>query len=119
MRGNHRLDLTPLDPTRDRDRWERLVYAITRRAAPELARRAQEFGVLSILGRWVWPTLAAAALAGIISGAVLANGGSAEAEALGGIADALGLDDPLASWIEEGRGPETGDLLLVLERGIQ
>lgn len=113
------IDLSPLDPSAEPERWERLVRAITERAAPELARRAQQAGVLSILGRWVWPTLAAATLAAVISGAVLATAQQTQSEVPGGIADAIGLPEPVASWIEEGRGPTGADLLAVMEGGIQ
>ena len=74
------IDLTPLDPTADAPRFDRVVGAIVAGAAPELARRRAaaglslaRAGVLGQLGRWHRPMLAAAALVMIVSLATVAR----------------------------------------------
>jgi hypothetical protein len=119
MSHDDRIDLSPLDPTLNGARWEARIDAITMRAAPERVRRAQQLGVLSIVADWVWPTLAAATLAAVISGAVLVSSTTSTTEVPGGIAAALGLPDPIASWIDENRGPDGSDLIAVMERGLE
>ena len=112
-----RLDLTPLDPMMDDQRWERVVGGILLRARPELARRAARAGLLGVLGEWMWPALSAAALAAVVSGAVLAQAGSRVEGTLlaGGIVPALGLAEPVSVWLDEGRDPQVSDLILAVE----
>jgi hypothetical protein len=68
-----RLDLTPLDPTRDPVFVERLVTRIMVAAQSELERRADVGDVFYFLGRWSRPALAAAALLAVLAGSVLAR----------------------------------------------
>jgi hypothetical protein len=114
-----RLDLSPLRSGPDADREDRLVGAIMRRAAPELTRRASRAGVLGMLGNWMWPTLAAAAVAALISGTVLARVQSDTDDVggllLGGVVPALGLAEPVSAWLDEGRAPHVSDVVLALE----
>ena len=116
---DERLDLSALQSEADEGRWERLVGGIMRRAAPELTRRAARAGVLGMLGNWVWPALSAAALAALVSGAVLAGarGGAEDAAGslIGGIVPALELAEPVAAWLDEGRTPQVHDVVLALE----
>lgn len=114
---SERLDLTPLDPMMDEQRWERMVDGILQRARPELARRAARAGLLGVLGDWMWPAMSAAALAAVISGAVLAQVGSrVESGAVaGGVVSALDLADPVSVWLDEERGPQVSDLIVALE----
>jgi hypothetical protein len=114
---SEKLDLTPLDPSRDAMRWEQLVARITERAQPELARRSSHTGVLSLLGNWAWPTLAAAGVAAILSGAALALARTnVQADDNSeGIVHALGLPETVTSWLDAERPPTTSDLILVLE----
>lgn len=112
-----RVDLSPLDPTTDRLRYERLVRRIVDAAGPELARRAGEAGPLAVLGEWARPALTAAAIiAALALGALMATargGGSAPPDTL---VDALGVPAPAADWLEEGREPTAADLVLAVER---
>lgn len=114
-----RLDLSPLRGGPDADREDRLVSAIMRSAAPELTRRASRAGVLGMLGNWMWPALAAAAVAALISGTVLARVQSDTDDVggllLGGVVPALGLAEPVAAWLDEGRAPQVSDIVLALE----
>lgn len=114
---SERLDLTRLDPTMDEERWERMIDGILMRARPELARRAARAGLLGVLGDWMWPALSAAALAAVISGAVLAQaGGRVEGVMLaGGIVPALGVAEPVSEWLDEERGPQVSDLILAVQ----
>jgi hypothetical protein len=111
-----RLDLAPLDPTRDAVRFERTIAGIMERAAPELARRAAP-GVLGLVGNWAWPTLAAAGLAALLSGAALAlaNNRAQAAENIDGVVHFLGIADPVAAWLDADRAPTTEDVIQLVE----
>jgi hypothetical protein len=111
------LDLTSIDPTGDRLGWERLVRSIVARAEPELARRAARAGVLTLLGRWMRPALAAAAVLAVASAAALTSANS-EASAMptpGGLVQALDVPEPVSRWLDEDRSPDTYDVILALE----
>lgn len=110
-----RLDLSPLDPTVDEVGWRRLASAIHRRAAPELARRAAGGGVLSLLGHWAWPMLAAASVIALLSGGALAL--IRPPAAWEGVIQAFELTEPVSVWLEEGGSPTMDDLLVALEGG--
>lgn len=107
----------PLDPTRDADRWESMVRGIMGRAAPILAGYAAR-GPADWLAAWVRPTLAAAAAVAVLAlGALVAGGrgdmdGDAPAIALG---DALGLPAPVTAWVSNGRAPTLEELALAME----
>lgn len=112
------IDLSPLDPTADAERWEALVQAITAAAAPELARRAATRSVIAIIGHWLRPALAAGIVLAIGAGATLgllereADAGSSPTA---GLEEALELAAPVSLWLSEERTPTTSDLLLALE----
>ncbi len=113
-----RLDLSRLETRLDDERFERIVGAILQRARPELARRAARAGLLATLGDWLWPAMAAAALAAMASGAVLTRTVSTVTDPLafaGGVVPALDVAEPVADWLDEGRSPQIGDLILVME----
>lgn len=114
-----RLDLSPLGGGPGLDREDRLVSAIMRRATPELTRRASRAGVLGVLGNWMWPALAAATVAALISGTVMARVQSDTDEGggllLGGLVPALGLAEPVSAWLDEGRAPQVWDVVMALE----
>jgi hypothetical protein len=108
-------DLAPLDPSRDSQRWERMVVGITAAAAPELARRARlpAPGMLMLLADWVRPTVSAAALMAAVAGAFLvARPASAEA---GGLAVELGYSSAVAEWVETESAPSVEELMADLE----
>lgn len=110
-----RLDLTPLDPTMNEERWERMVEGILLRARPELVRRAARAGLLGTLGDWMWPALAAAALAAVVSGAVLTRERTSIDSFAGGVVPALNVAEPVAAWLDEDRSPQVVDLIVALE----
>lgn len=118
MSDEERLDLSSLHPTMSENRWERMVGEIMVRARPELARRAAKAGLLGTLGEWMWPALSAAAIAAVLSGAVLAQAGRVREAPLpvaGGVVPALDVAEPVSAWLDEGRGPQVSDLILVME----
>lgn len=108
-----RIDLNAL--SMDPDRFEARVRSIMRAAAPELARRAQRDGVLVVLGQWLRPALAAAAVVGIIAtGALLQSVGDASPSVNHGVAHQLGVAEPALQWIDEERDPTVSDLEMAL-----
>jgi hypothetical protein len=109
------LDLSPVDRLADAQHRERLVAAILRAASPELERRRARAGVLGTLGGWVWPSFAAATVVLAVSVAALATGRpGAPQPAFGPIIEALGVVEPVAAWLDEGREPRVSDLVLAL-----
>lgn len=114
------IDLSPLDPTLDRERWERRIATIAALAAPELARRRRmvqpmESPSLVLLG-WFRPALSAAAVLALCAGAALSllvqnqTGRPEPAVAL----EALRLPAPVAQWLGEDQPPSVGDLALAM-----
>jgi hypothetical protein len=112
-------DLAPLDPSRDAERWERMVGGIVAAAGPELARRRQlpAPGMLLLLSDWMRPTVSAAALMAAAAAAFLVTGSPVQSgsAAGGGIADALGYPEPVAAWLESGETPSVEALVAALE----
>lgn len=111
-----RVDLSPLDPTMDRLRYERLVRRILDAADPELERRAAAAGPLALVVGWARPTLAAAAVIAAIALGVLVATDRGGVEPMDFMADAFGVPAPAAEWIADGRGPTASDLVLAMER---
>lgn len=112
-----RVDLSPLDVTGDQLAYERLVRRVMDAARPELARRARATTPLALLSGWARPTLAAAAIiAALALGAILATDRTAAPAEPGSMADALGVPAPAAEWLAEGRQPTEADLVLAMER---
>jgi endonuclease/exonuclease/phosphatase (EEP) superfamily protein YafD len=119
IEDNDRIDLSPLDPTRDSDRFDATVRSITTAAANELVARRSRADVFGQVARWWWPLLAAAVVTGVVSLATLAqvqvetSTTSTETEIT--IAEAIGVPQQLALWIESDEMPSSADLLLTLE----
>ncbi len=112
------MDLAPLDPTADEMRWQRLVRAIRSRAAPELARRAAagNGSVLTLVGRWAWPAMAAASIMAVLAAGVLARAHSTEPDrSLRPVLESLQLSAPISTWLGEERSPTATDLVIALE----
>ena len=105
------VDLSPLDPRRDPERWERMVSGILARAA--LAPR----GPWGWLAAWRRPALAAAALISAVSLGTLWWAERAAAPAQNGqtVVDALDVPRPVSDWIVEGRSPGLNDLYVALD----
>lgn len=118
MEGN-RIDLSAIDPTLEPERWERLVVRINVAARLELARRSRQAGVLGLLSRWAWPTVAAAGLAAILSGAALAvtQNRVLAAESTDGVVQFLGITEPIAGWLDADRPPTAADVIVLVEGG--
>jgi hypothetical protein len=114
MMEQERLDLSALDPCGDAVHWESMIAAIMGRAGPELSLRSEQ-GVVSVLGKWAWPLLAAASLVALLSGGALTL--LRPSDATGGVVQALRLEEPVSLWLEEGGSVTTGDLLAALDRG--
>ncbi|MCK6532496.1 MAG: hypothetical protein L6Q84_05930 [Polyangiaceae bacterium] len=98
------LDLSELDPSRDRARWEARIAAVTSQA---LTRRQRRFSVGDQLVAWARPALAVAASLAIAAwGSAWAFGGNAPVAAQ--------RTDPaleLARWASSGELPATPQLL--------
>ena len=105
------IDLRPLDPRLDRERWERRIATITALAAPELARRAAVVTdpSLVLLG-WFRPALSAAAVLALCAGAVLAMLLQSPATPEPAITETLRLPAPVALWLGEEQPPSVADL---------
>ena len=116
------IDLTPLDPARDREAWEGRIAAIMALAAPELARRAAAGSPSFVLLGWFRPALAAAAVLAICAGAALALLGSpadVPPEEPAVAAETLRLPTPVALWLEDDQSPSVADLALAVDGGGQ
>ena len=64
-----RLDLTPLDPARDPDRWAARMASTRQAVAAVLAARSRRIGPIDVLSGWARPILAAAAVLLVLLGA--------------------------------------------------
>ena len=62
------IDLSPLDPERDPQRWAVTVDAVRLRVEATLLQRSREPDPLAVLTLWVRPILAAAAVAVVLLG---------------------------------------------------
>jgi len=114
----HPIDLSPLDPAADPDRWERLIETITRAAAPELARRAETRSVIAVIGHWLRPALAAGIVLAVAATATLSlleRDAEMPSMPTAGLEEALELGEPVSLWLSENRAPTTSDLLLALD----
>jgi len=108
--NDDRLDLSPLDPRADAERFERLAGEIRRAARPELVRRQGALGLWGEFARWR-------------RGILIASGGLAFASILvlgmmqpststqSGLAETFGIPEVWAQWVESGENPGPGDLL--------
>lgn len=123
--NEERLDLSPLDPTRDSAAWEDRIQAILKEAAPELARRAAGASPIISISEWLRPTLAAAAALAIISLATLYNATPGTDLMIGGdesaqpLAENLSLPMPVEQWLEEERSPTVTELMLALDGEVE
>lgn len=116
------VDLSPLDPSNDRARWNALVHRILSAAGPELTRRAAVRSPMVLLARWVWPTLAAASVIALASLLVLANARQPAPLPLAqvqGVADALDVPAPMNAWLVSNREPSTRDVQVLLDGDLR
>ena len=111
-----RLDLSPLDPTRDRGRFESVIRSIQTAAAPELAARRSRSGAFAQLVQLRRPMLAAATVAAIVSAGVLLKVRIPESSAsTDGVAEALGVPTVLAVGVHHERVPTLSELFAAFE----
>lgn len=112
------IDLGPLDPTLDRERWERRIAAISALARPELARRATAAASpAQVLVGWFRPALAMAATLALCASAALMlpfEGSTGERAVT---AEALRLPSAVSQWLGEDQAPTMAELAAALEGG--
>jgi hypothetical protein len=114
------IDLSPLDPAIEAERWANLLHRVNAAAAPELARRASSPGSMLILAQWTRPILAVAAVLALVSLSIFRlTLPASDVAGVASFAEALGFPTPVAEWLTEGRAPVEDDLLLALERGVR
>jgi hypothetical protein len=117
--NEERIDFSPLDPTRDRARFDSTVRSISARAAGALAARRARSNPVSELARWRRPVLAAAAVALLFCGGVLIGVRTpAQVPESGSIAEAIGVPSLLAEGLQAGELPTPADLFVAFE-GLQ
>ena len=109
------IDLRPLDPTLDREHWERRIATLTALAAPELARRAMTADSPSVvLLGWFRPAFSAAAVLALCAGAALAmllqSPAGPPEPATPAMTETLRLPAPVALWLGEEQPPSVADL---------
>jgi hypothetical protein len=114
MNDPERMDLSALDPNRDRLHWARILDATRVRIEAALAGRRAPQGPLDILGAWSRPILAAAAVLAVALGAAGLMIGS-PASRLDGASEARRLAALSEHSIGRGERP-TGTQLLVALR---
>ncbi len=112
-----RIDFSPLDPTRDTERFDGIVRTIMEVTGPGLAARRSRASVFGQVGLWWRPLLAAAAITGIVALAALARleDSAQTAAAPTGLAEALGVPEPIAEWVRSDQVPTPAELLIGLE----
>jgi hypothetical protein len=112
-----RLDLSPLDPRADAARFERLVREVRRVATPELVRRQAGLTPWGQIARWRRPILAASGLLALVSAIVVATV-HPSTTAKTTLAEAIGVPNRVAQWMQATDDPSPGDLFGV-ERSEQ
>jgi hypothetical protein len=109
------IDLSPLDPASDPERFERLIGAIRAQVAPVLAMSARRRGVIEQIAAWRTPMLVAAAVVVAASAVLLVGARGAAAVVSGGggphLAEAVGVPAPVAEWMRRGELPTSAELL--------
>ena len=108
------IDLSAIDPSAHATTFERTIGSITAAATDQLAARRANVDAIVLLARWRRPMLAAAAIAALISGTILATvrvPDSFVAPETDGIAEAMGVPAAVAQWMASDQLPTTADLL--------
>jgi hypothetical protein len=119
MREPEALDLSPLDPRPETERWDGLVASIMARCAGELQRRQSQrrLGVFDGLLAWTRPALAtAAALAALSLVALSRNESLTSNDDSSTFIWSARLPAPVEVWLQEGQPPTMLDML-VLDSG--
>lgn len=113
-----RLDLRPLDPTRDSARYERAIGRIMDRAALPLSARRARTTAMGQITTWWRPMLALAAALSLAAVGVLTQVQPAAAvtEASdASVAEALGIPTALATWLDAAETPTAAQVFSALE----
>ena len=113
------INFASIDPTADPAAFDRRVEAIIARAATELAARRVRANPVLQLASWRRPMLAAAALVAVVSATILTRIQVPQPIPqieTDGIAEAVGIPQPLAQWIWNDSLPSTADLYVAFEQ---
>jgi hypothetical protein len=109
-----RIDLSPLDPTVDSNRFDKIVSQVMERAGGELEARRARTSALAQVVSWRRPMLAAAAVLLLLCGGVLFRVRVPEAASeveYEGIAEAMGVPTVLAQGMRSDQLPSAAELL--------
>lgn len=94
------IDFTPLDPTADREAFERRMAHLRAAAVPELERRRLRGSVWWELSRWRRPVLAlGVASALVLFGVTRYTGSAEETIAADDLSLALGVPETVSDWL--------------------
>lgn len=104
-----RLDLAPLDPLADPDRFEQVLGRLRRAAAPALRRRQAALGVWGFLGRWRRSIYAAAGV--LATSALLVLLAIPPRATTTTLAESVGVPGDLAPWTRSDETPPPASLL--------
>ena len=108
------IDLSPLDPERDPERWDLVVEATRLRVSAVVSERAREPDAFLVLSGWARPVLAAAAAVLLLLGAAAALRATAPAEP----SNARRLALLTESSVIHGRAPTGTELLAAVAAGV-
>ena len=117
MNEPERVDLSPLDPARDPERWSLLVEATRARVDAILLERDRRLDPLAILAGWARPILAAAAVAMLLLGAAHTKLESRRTAATAAVSEARRLAVLTDASVSRGRAPTGAQLLAALRAG--
>lgn len=109
------IDLSPLDPERDPERWDLVVEATRLRVSAVLSERAREPDPFSVLSGWARPILAAAAAVLLLLGGAAA---ALRATAPADPSNARRLALLTESSVIHGRAPTGTELLAAVAAGV-
>lgn len=111
-----RIDLSPIDPAGDRDRFDAIVTRIAREGMAARAARPAGAVPLLLVHRWRRELLALAAAIAVLAGGSLLTG-PARATGPRSPVESLGVPGPLARWAEQNRVPTVGELINAMAAG--
>jgi hypothetical protein len=116
-----RLDLSPLDPTRDPIRFDAAVSRIMDRSTPARARRRARTTAIGQITTWWRPMLALAAAVALAAVGVLTQvkpAPSATVVRRTGLAEAIGIPSSIAPWLGATESPTAAQVFSAL-RAVQ
>ena len=111
------VDLSPLDPARDPERWSFVVEATRARVEAILHERDRRLDPLAIVAGWARPILAAAAVAMLLLGAAHSKLESRRAAAAAAVSEARRLAVLTEASVGLGRAPTGTELVAALRTG--